>query len=108
MDGKTYTQVSKELRISPQSVRNWHTRFLAVGHCKNKKQPGARPRVTEKAFIAFHKAYPNALQKDAAAYFGISRTVIQYWYKKFGFSLKKNFSGTMRLIQKNKKILRRP
>ncbi|MDR2436007.1 MAG: helix-turn-helix domain containing protein, partial [Puniceicoccales bacterium] len=25
MDGKTYTQVSKELRISPQSVRNWHT-----------------------------------------------------------------------------------
>ncbi|MDR2436035.1 MAG: helix-turn-helix domain-containing protein [Puniceicoccales bacterium] len=26
MDGKTYTQVSKELRISPQSVRNWHTR----------------------------------------------------------------------------------
>ncbi|MDR2340779.1 MAG: hypothetical protein LBD72_00360 [Puniceicoccales bacterium] len=35
MDGKTYTQVRKELRISTQSVRNWHTRFLAVGHCKN-------------------------------------------------------------------------
>ncbi|MDR0727331.1 MAG: helix-turn-helix domain-containing protein [Puniceicoccales bacterium] len=71
MDGKTYTQASKELRISPQSVRNWHTRFLAVEHCKNKKQPGAKPRVTEEAFTAFHKAYPNAMQKDAAAYFEI-------------------------------------
>jgi transposase-like protein len=44
VDGKFYTQMSKELRISPQSVRIWHTRFLAVGHCKNKKNNQGQDR----------------------------------------------------------------
>jgi transposase-like protein len=90
MDGQTPIQVSKMLKIPPQSIQNWHTRFLAEGHCKNKKQPGAKPRVTEDAFIAFHKAHPNATQKETAEFFGISRTGIQYWYKEFEFRLKKS------------------
>jgi transposase-like protein len=75
--GKTHAEISKELLIPSQSIRNWHMRFIAVGHCRNKKSPGTKPRVTEEAFNAFIEAHPNSRQSDVATHFGTSRTGIQ-------------------------------
>jgi transposase len=89
VDGQSVLAVSKELRIPCQSINNWHKRFLAEGHCKNKKRPGAKPRVTEEALIEFFDKNPNATLSEAGAYFGMTRHGISYWIKKFRFSLKK-------------------
>jgi transposase len=101
VDGQAIVTVSKELKIPRQSINNWYQRFLAVGHCKNKKSPGAKPRVTEEALIEFFDKNPNATQGDAAEHFSMTQGGIQYWCKKIGLSFKKKFFALMPPTRKN-------
>lgn len=87
--GHACNAAGKKFDVAVNTVRNWKKRYESQGDYEEKKRPGKKPQVDEKAFEAYVKKNPGCLLKEIGAHFNMSGEGARYYMKKLGYVYKK-------------------
>lgn len=103
--GGKKTEASRIFKISVWAISSWCKRYKETGCFKEKKRPGAKPRVGKNDLLDFLKLNPNATLKEIGAHFNMTGEGARYNLKKNKISYKKKRKVMWRLTKKSDKIL---
>lgn len=103
--GNKKKATAKTFKISVSTVGNWWKRYKETGCFKEKKRPGAKPRLTKKELLDHLKSHPNSTLKTIGKHFDMTDVGALYWMKKFKMSYKKKRRDSWKPTKKSEKII---
>jgi transposase len=103
ISGKSYQTASEIFGASVMSIRNWHKRYLELGHVKAFPYIGKRPRISNEAFGNYVKHHPDQTLKEIGHHFEMTAVGALYYMRKCGIKYKKKNRDTKKLVQKKGK-----
>lgn len=103
ISGKGYQSASEIFGASVMSIRNWHKRYLKLGHVKNKPYLGKCPRISNEEFKDYVESYPDQTLKEIGHNFGMSAVGALYYMRKCGIKYKKKSLAIEKRVKKKGK-----
>ena len=107
LSGKSYAAASEIFGATVMLIRNWHRRYLELGHVGNMPYLGKRPRVSNEEFAKYIELHPDETLKEISAYFGITAVGALYYMRKCGIKYKKRAALSRSMRGKKGRIFKR-
>lgn len=92
--GNSYRDASIIFGATAEAIRNWHKRYLSLGHVRNYPHLGKAPRISCEIFVEYVKEHPNQTLADIGFHFNMTNVGALYYMRKTGMSYKKKSRDT--------------
>ena len=92
--GNSYRSASFIFGATAVLIKNWHKRYLELGHVRNYAHLGKAPRVSDVEFIDYVEKHPDQTLKEIGHHFDMTDVGALYYMRKTGMRYKKKSQDT--------------